>query len=129
MTARYTLKVVSDFAAAHSLRNYPGDCSRLHGHNWKLEVEVQASKLDELGMAIDFKTVKQLTKKVSDELDHGFLNEIPPFDTLNPTAENIAAYIYRRLGEEINEPRVRVHAVTVWETERACVRYTEESAA
>jgi 6-pyruvoyltetrahydropterin/6-carboxytetrahydropterin synthase len=129
MTARYTLKVVSDFAAAHSLRNYPGDCSRLHGHNWKLEVEVQASKLDELGMAIDFKTVKQLTKKVSDELDHGFLNEIPPFDTLNPTAENIAAYIYRRLGEEINEPRVRVHAVTVWETERACVRYTEEPAA
>jgi 6-pyruvoyltetrahydropterin/6-carboxytetrahydropterin synthase len=129
MTARYTLKVVSDFAAAHSLRNYPGDCSRLHGHNWRLEVEVQASKLDELGMAIDFKTVKQLTKKVSDELDHGFLNEIPPFDTINPTAENIAAYIYRRLGEEINEPRVRVHAVTVWETERACVRYTEEPAA
>jgi len=129
MPARYTLKVVSDFAAAHSLRNYPGDCSRLHGHNWKVEVEVQASELDALGMAIDFKTVKQLTKRVTDELDHGYLNEIPPFDALNPTAENIAAHIYRRLGEEINEQRVQVHAVTVWETERACVRYTEEPAA
>ncbi len=129
MSARYTLKVVSDFAAAHSLRNYPGDCSRLHGHNWKVETEIQANELDELGMAIDFKTVKQVTKKVTDELDHGFLNEIPPFDSINPTAENIAAYIYRRLGEEINEPRVRVHAVTIWETERACVRYTEETAA
>ena len=129
MPARYTLKVVSDFAAAHSLRNYPGDCSRLHGHNWKVETEIQANELDELGLAIDFKTVKQVTKKVTDELDHGFLNEIPPFDSINPTAENIAAYIYRRLGEEINEPRVRVHAVTIWETERACVRYTEETAA
>ena len=129
MPARYTLKVVSDFAAAHSLRNYPGDCSRLHGHNWKVETEIQASELDELGMAIDFKTVKQVTKQVTDELDHSLLNEIPPFDSINPTAENIAAYIYRRLGEEINEPRVRVHAVTIWETERACVRYTEETAA
>lgn len=129
MSARYTLKVVSDFAAAHSLRGYPGDCRKLHGHNWKVEVEVQASELDELGMAIDFKTVKQVTKRVTDELDHGYLNDIPPFDSINPTAENIAAYIYRRLGEEINEPRVRVHAVTIWETERACVRYTEETAA
>jgi 6-pyruvoyltetrahydropterin/6-carboxytetrahydropterin synthase len=126
MSARYTLKVVSDFAAAHSLRGYPGDCRKLHGHNWKVEVEVQASELDELGMAIDFKTVKQQTKKVTDELDHSYLNEAAPFDRINPTAENIAAHIYRRLGEEINEPRVRVHAVTIWETERACVRYTEE---
>ena len=129
MSARYTLKVVSDFAAAHSLRDYPGDCSRLHGHNWKVEVEVEACELDELGMAIDFKTVKQLTKKVTDELDHSYLNDVPPFDTINPTAENIAAHIFRRLGEEINEPRVHVHAVTVWETERACVRYSEETAA
>ena len=129
MPTRYTLKVVSDFAAAHSLRNYPGDCSRLHGHNWKVEAEIQANKLDELGMAIDFKTVKLLTKKVTDELDHGYLNEIPPFDSINPTAENLAAYIYRRLGEEINGLHVQVHAITIWETERASVRYTEETAA
>lgn len=126
MTALYTLKVVSDFASAHSLRDYPGECRRLHGHNWKLEVEVSARELDRLGMAIDFKTVKSLAKKVTDELDHRYLNEIPPFDQINPTAENMAAYIYRRLVEELNEPRVKVSAVTLWETERACVRYTEE---
>ncbi len=126
MSPRYTLKVVSDFAAAHSLRDYPGDCRKLHGHNWKVEVEASASELDELGMAIDFKAIKRHTKVVTDELDHRYLNEIPPFDELNPTAENMAAYIYRRLSDELNDPRVRISAVTLWETERACVRYTEE---
>ncbi|MGM0594393.1 MAG: 6-carboxytetrahydropterin synthase QueD [Pseudomonadota bacterium] len=126
MTARYTLKVVSDFASAHSLRNYPGDCRRLHGHNWKVEVEAFATELNEQGMAVDFKVIKQLAKKVTDELDHRYLNEIPPFDSINPTAENLAAYIYRRLAEELSEPHVQIHAVTLWETERACVRYTEE---
>lgn len=126
MSPRYTLKVVSDFAAAHSLRDYPGECRKLHGHNWKVEVEAVATELDALGMAIDFKVLKQLTKKVTDELDHHYLNEVPPFDRLNPTAENLAAHIHRRLSEELNEPRVRIHAVTLWETERACVRYTEE---
>jgi 6-pyruvoyltetrahydropterin/6-carboxytetrahydropterin synthase len=91
-----------------------------------VEVEAVASELNELGMAIDFKVIKQLAKKVTDELDHRYLNEIVPFDTINPTAENLAAYIYRRLTEELNEPRVAIHAVTLWETERACVRYTED---
>ena len=126
MAARYTLKIITDFAAAHSLRDYPGDCRKLHGHNWKVEVEAVASELNELGMAIDFKTLKHLTKKVTDELDHRYLNEIAPFDNINPTAENLAAYIHCRLSEELHEPHVRIHAVTLWETERACVRYTEE---
>ena len=125
----FELKVITRFAAAHQLRMVAKKCENLHGHNWKIEAEVQASELDEVGMAIDFKVVKRATKKVTDELDHGYLNDIPPFDSINPTAENIAAYIYRRLGEEINEPRVHVHAITIWETERACVRYTEETAA
>ena len=127
MTALYTLKVVSDFASAHSLRDYPGDCRKLHGHNWKLEVEATATELDELGMAIDFKDLKRLVRKVTDELDHSYLNEIAPFDTINPTAENMAAHIFHRLGDELDNPRVRISAVTLWETERACVRYTEEA--
>lgn len=127
MTARYTLKVVSDFASAHSLRDYAGDCRKLHGHNWKLEVEATAMELDKLGMAIDFKTLKRLVRQVTDELDHSYLNEIAPFDMINPTAENMAAYIYRRLSEALDNPRVRISAVTLWETERACVRYTEEA--
>jgi len=126
VAASYLLRVVTDFAAAHALRDYPGACRRLHGHNWKVETEVFARTLDDSGMAIDFKTIKQAAKRVTDELDHQFLNELSPFDRINPTAENMAAYLYRRLGEELNDTRVRVHAVTLWETERASVRYTEE---
>jgi len=126
MSSRYTLKVVTDFAAAHSLRNYSGNCERLHGHNWKVEVEVTARELDEVGMGMDFKIIKRATKDFLDELDHYNLNDVPPFDRINPTAENIAAYIYRRLAERLNADRVWVSAVTIWETERACVRYSEE---
>ncbi len=126
MPPRYTLKIVTDFAAAHSLRNYPGDCSRLHGHNWKVEAEVVASKLNEVGMGIDFKAIKTETKIIVDQLDHHYLNEIPPFDEINPTAENIAAFIYQRLSKKLNGETLRVNAITLWETERACVRYSED---
>ena len=126
MSPRYTLKVVTDFAAAHSLRGYPGDCSKMHGHNWKVEAEVVATALDEIGIGIDFKTIRHHTKAVCDRLDHEYLNEISPFDQINPTAENIAAHIYQALSERLNGETVRVHAITIWETERACVRYSEE---
>lgn len=126
MTAKYTLKVVSDFAAAHTLRDYPGACSRMHGHNWKVEAEVTASQLNEVGMVVDFKVIRKAVKELTDQLDHYYLNEIAPFDELNPTAENIAAYLYRGLSETLNNPHIRVQAITLWETERACVRYSED---
>jgi 6-pyruvoyltetrahydropterin/6-carboxytetrahydropterin synthase len=126
MTARYTVKVVTDFAAAHVLHGYPGPCSQLHGHNWKIETEVVATQLDDIGMGVDFKIVKQAIRDVTDPLDHEYLNQLPPFDTINPTAENLAQYIYRELDKHLTMPNVKVEAITVWETERACVRYTEE---
>ena len=125
MGARYTLKVVTDFASAHTLRGYPGDCSRMHGHNWKLEVEVVASQLDSVGMGVDFKVIKQAARRLGGELDHRYLNDIAPFDKLNPTAENIAAHLYQGLSDELNNEHIQISAVTLWETERACVRYTE----
>jgi len=126
MNSRYTLKVVTDFAASHALRNYEGACQRLHGHNWKIEVEVTANKLNDVGMAVDFKVIKVATKKVIENLDHYHLNDIPPFDKINPTAENIAAYLYQEIATLINQNSVSVSAVTVWETERACARYSED---
>ncbi|WP_455223372.1 6-carboxytetrahydropterin synthase QueD [Kaarinaea lacus] len=125
MAVSYNLKIVTDFASAHTLRDYPGACSRMHGHNWKVEVEVLASALDKVGMGIDFKEIKKATKQVTAELDHRYLNEIKPFDEINPTAENIAAYIYNGVSELINNDRVQVTSVTLWETERACVRYSQ----
>jgi len=125
MSALYTIKVITDFAAAHLLRGYAGECSRLHGHNWKVEVEIAARALDEVGMGLDFKDIKANTREVIGKMDHRNLNDLPPFDQINPTAENIAAHIYKTLAANLNDERAQVSAVTIWETERACVKYTE----
>ena len=126
MSSTYTLKILADFASAHTLRDYPGDCSRMHGHNWKLEVEVTASALNEHGMGMDFKTIKTATRELAKTLDHRYLNDIPPFDTVNPTAENIAQYFYQRLSKILNIDTAKISSVTLWETDRACVRYSED---
>ncbi|MGB5397965.1 MAG: 6-carboxytetrahydropterin synthase QueD [Gammaproteobacteria bacterium] len=127
MAARYQLKVVTEFASAHTLRGYPGACSRMHGHNWKLELEAVATALDEIGMGVDFKQMKNAANTVGDELDHRYLNELEPFKDINPTAENIAAYMFREISARLNSDTIRVSAVTLWETDRACVRYSEEN--
>lgn len=98
----------------------------MHGHNWKLEVEVTADALNEQGMAVDFKALKGSAQDLCAQLDHHYLNDIPPFDQVNPTAENLAAFFYHGLSKKINDKQVQVSAITLWETERACVRYTEE---
>jgi len=127
MAAQYQLKVVTDFASAHTLRDYPGACSRMHGHNWKVELEAVATQLDDIGMGVDFKVMKQAAREVSAELDHQYLNELEPIKEINPTAENIAAYMYREISVRINSETIKVTALTLWETERACVRYSEEN--
>ena len=126
MSPTYTLKILADFASAHTLRDYPGDCSRMHGHNWKLEVEVTATSLNEHGMGMDFKTIKTATRALAKTLDHRYLNDIPPFDTVNPTAENIAQYFYQSLSKTLNIETAKISGVTLWETDRACVRYSED---
>ena len=126
MAARYTLKILTDFASAHTLRDYPGACARMHGHNWKVEAEVIATRLDKVGMGVDFKVIKQATREIAARLDHRYLNELDPFTGVNPTAENIAAYFYKELAAQLNNDSISVYAVTLWETERACVRYAEE---
>lgn len=125
MPAKYTLKVLTDFASAHTLRNYPGACSRMHGHNWKVELEVEATRLNEIGIAIDFKQMKKIANAVCDQLDHRYLNELEPFTEMNPTAENIAAYLYGEISKQLNNDTVKVTALTLWETERASVKYQE----
>ena len=126
MAEKYTLTINTDFASAHTLREYPGACSRMHGHNWKVEAEIEAHQLDGVGMAIDFKKIKQATRDIAGQLDHRYLNEIEPFTTINPTAENIAAWFYQELSTVLNTENVRVSALTLWETERARVRYTRD---
>jgi 6-pyruvoyltetrahydropterin/6-carboxytetrahydropterin synthase len=126
MSTIYNLKILADFASAHTLRDYPGDCSRMHGHNWKVEVEVRATALDQHEMGMDFKTIKNATRALAKTLDHRYLNDIPPFDVKNPTAENIAQYFYQQLSATLNTDTAKVDGVTLWETDRACVRYSED---
>jgi 6-pyruvoyltetrahydropterin/6-carboxytetrahydropterin synthase len=126
MPSLFTLKVIADFAAAHTLRDYPGACSRMHGHNWKVEAEVEATQLDSIGMAIDFKDIKKATREIAARLDHRYLNDLEPFTERNPTAEHIAEYFFDELSARLNSEHIRVAAITLWETERACVRYSRD---
>ncbi|BBP45710.1 6-carboxy-5,6,7,8-tetrahydropterin synthase [Thiosulfatimonas sediminis] len=125
MAQQFVLKTMLDFAAAHTLRGYPGDCAKLHGHNWKIEVQIVGSKLNEIGMVVDFKEIKRHAKEVIKELDHTYLNDHPHFASTNPTAENIAAYLYQQIAARIGSQTVQMHSITVWENERNCVIYTE----
>ncbi len=126
----FELTVRSRFSAAHSLCGYPGDCARLHGHTWTVEVKVTGDKLDQLGMLVDFKDIKKQLSKIIDQLDHRFLNDIPGFreEGVNPTAENLAYYIYKTLEQAIDAIRegVRLKEISVWESPDAYATYREE---
>lgn len=125
MAQQFVLKTLLDFASAHSLRDYPGDCAKLHGHNWKIEVQVVGEKLNNIGMVIDFKEIKKHAKEVVKELDHTYLNDHPHFKETNPTAENIAVYLFQEIQSRIQTPEVKMHSLTVWENDRNCVTYSE----
>lgn len=122
----YTIKTINHFSAAHVIPGHPGACSRLHGHNFKVEVEMQGTQLNEIGIAIDFQDVKTATLALIDQLDHQNLNDIPPFNQIIPTAENIAAWIYQQLAIVFANTDARLVAVMVWESENSGVRYTEK---
>ena len=121
----YELKIITQFAAAHQIRGIEGGCERLHGHNWKVEVFVSGDKLDENGLLIDFRDIKDKTEALMEELDHKFLNELEPFITLNPSSENISRHVYEALSRQFNTDAIRISKITVWESDSACASYTE----
>jgi len=121
--ARYELMIETHFAAAHSLRDYPGDCARLHGHNWRVELYVECSELDALGLAVDYKVLKRELKAVLAHWDHYNLNDIPPFDSINPSSENVARVLYEEMAARLNNDRIRVSRIVIGETCTARVTY------
>lgn len=122
----YELVIEQWFAASHNLRDYDGACERLHGHNWKVEVHIEARELDHRDIALDFKVLKKETTKIlQDRLDHRYLNDIPPFDKINTTAENLAKYIYEEIGKGVNDGNVKIARVKVWESNNAAATYYE----
>jgi len=121
----YEVSVDESFAAAHNLRNYHGKCEELHGHNYKVRVTLAGKELDASGLLYDFVHLKQAIQGVIRSLDHKYLNELKPFDALNPSAENIARYIYEETAKQLLKAAngAGVASVTVWETETAAATY------
>ncbi|MBN2566101.1 MAG: 6-carboxytetrahydropterin synthase QueD [Candidatus Eisenbacteria bacterium] len=118
----YELTVTSHFDAAHALRGYPGECKNLHGHTWDVEATVQGESLDSIDIVYDFKQLKQDLESVLGSFDHAYLNDVPPFDVLSPTAENLARVIYEAMSEVVGE-QVSVKEIAVWESPVARIVY------
>lgn len=122
----FELDVIREFSSAHCLKGYCGNCSEKHGHNWSVQVFIRSEKLDEIGIAVDFKALKRELDALLGELDHKDLNSIPPFDKLNPTSENIAMYIYKCLSGKLNGNGVKVYRVRVGENASSGASYFED---
>lgn len=120
----FDIFIKTHFSGGHHLRDYPGDCEHPHGHNWKVKVQVRAHKLDELGMGIDFKTLKKHVNLVIDELDHCNLNDHRAFQDRNPSSEHIAMFIFEQLQGELKTDRYELHSVQVRETDSSGVIYS-----
>lgn len=133
----YQVWVEESFAAAHQLRGYRGKCENLHGHNYKVRVTLEGPELNSIGLLCDFKELKEALHGVVKKVDHQFLNELKPFDVLNPSAENIAKYFFDEVARAlaagpppelkgINPPSApcRVREVTVWEADITTATYS-----
>jgi len=119
----FEVTIEQTFAAGHALRNYRGKCENVHGHNYRCQVTVEGGELDQIGLLIDFVTLKKALQTVIDRLDHQWLNEFPPFDVLNPSAENIAKYIYEEVNKGLGADGVKLACVRLWETDTSSAMY------
>lgn len=128
--AVFSVKQICYFSAAHVLRGYPLACERLHGHNYKVIVEVSAETLNALGMVMDYVDIQNISNRHIEKLDHKYLNDLQPFDHLNPTAENVAQWLYEHIAYDIkqlvtdNNPYLK--SITIWETDHNSVTYQPE---
>ena len=120
----FEVTIEETFAAGHALRNYRGKCENVHGHNYRAEVTLRGAELDAIGLLVDFVELKRVVHAVLDRMDHQWLNDMPPFDELNPSAENMARYLYDEIAAGLG-PRgdVRVASVKLWETDTSSATY------
>jgi len=122
----FRIFIETHFAASHQLHGYQGPCKTLHGHTWKVRVEVETNQLNDIGISFDFKELKSITETVINRLDHHHINDVPPFDKINPTAEHLARYIYEEVKKLIPE-YANMSQVIVWESAHYAVSYSNSS--
>jgi 6-pyruvoyltetrahydropterin/6-carboxytetrahydropterin synthase len=119
----YEISVEQEFEAAHYLRGYRGKCEKMHGHHFRVVAMLKARKLDHVGIAYDFTKLRHELGQILARFDHTCLNEVAPFDKVNPTSENIASTVYGELKAAIKGREVALTSVQVWESPRSCVTY------
>jgi 6-pyruvoyltetrahydropterin/6-carboxytetrahydropterin synthase len=114
----FVLTIEDYFSSAHQLRGYKGKCENIHGHNWRVILNVRGEVLNDIGLLIDFNDLKDILKKITGYLDHKNLNEIEPFTTINPSSENIAEFVAVKAQEEVTKinSSLYVESVTIWES-------------
>jgi 6-pyruvoyltetrahydropterin/6-carboxytetrahydropterin synthase len=124
----FEVTVEAGFSSGHYLRNYRGKCENPHGHNYKVFVTLAGEELDEAGLLLDFKLLKQVMRPIVDYLDHQMINDLKPFDEINPSAENLAKYFFDNTAvqlDEMTKGRVKVKDCTLYETDTSFARYYE----
>ncbi len=119
----FAISVEYSFPAGHALRGYKGKCENVHGHNYKVKVTVAGEDLNPIGLLMDFAELRAAMKALVERLDHRFLNELSPFDQLNPSAENLAKYFCEELAPKVGAQGLRVQEVTVWETDSTAATF------
>lgn len=119
----YQIQATTDFAAAHHLVGYDGNCSNVHGHNWRVKACLEVDGVDDIGISVDFRCLKKSLNSLTAEMDHGDLNQHPAFNDVNPSSELIAKYIFHKLSEEFTSSTTRVAAVEVAESDDCAVVY------
>lgn len=119
----FEVSVDYSFSAGHALRNYKGKCENIHGHNYRVRVTVEGEEISDAGLLMDFADLKAGIRSLAGRLDHQFLNDMEPFDKLNPSAENLAKYLSEGLSRQLEGHRVRLRSVTVWETDTSSATY------
>jgi len=119
----YELDITREFSAAHMLKGYDGLCSNLHGHNWTVQVFIQATALDDIGIAADFTIIKRVLTEILSQFDHKYLNELPEFEGINPTSENIARIIFEKLAPAVAKPGIKLDRVRICESPTSGATY------
>ena len=122
----YQVSVEQHFDAAHFLRGYRGKCEALHGHRFRVVAMVKAAELDDVGLAYDFVELKHHLGDILSRFDHTCINDIPPFNEINPSSENIASTIYNELKLKLAGAPVSVSCVEVWESPQSGVAYSPD---
>jgi 6-pyruvoyltetrahydropterin/6-carboxytetrahydropterin synthase len=121
----FQVSVEETFSSGHALRGYKGKCENVHGHNYRVQITLEGPQLDSIGLLVDFTHLKQVIREIIKRLDHQFINDLEPFTTINPSAENLAKYFYDEVLSKVKDlpPGARVTDAVIWETDTAFARY------